>query len=178
MHTVAFKSTKLNDVFQCKLYIFSYAGWSCNISKVLSLVRPYGIPRLIISFTQISLAKGITQPNRYYMTVCILVYMDRFMFLLRQTCLPGYFQLSTFFVISHHSCFFATAQIQLKDTREIHGHLECIKRNENLYPTFLGSAKHPRTKLTRIKNVIIAFPFIAKFSDRAAKVQSRYGLLA
>ena len=73
--------------------------WSRNISMDINhpesspLVRPYGIPRLIIGFTQLSLAKGITQPNRYYMTVCILVYMDRFMFLLRQTCLPGYFQL-------------------------------------------------------------------------------------
>ena len=140
-----------------------------NHPESSSLMRPYGIPRLIISFTQISLAKGITQPNRYYMTVCILAYMDRFMFLLRQTCLLGYFQLSTFFVISHHSCFFATAQIQFKNTRGIHGHLECIKRHENRYPTFLGSAKHPRTKLTRIVNARIAFPFIAKLSDHAAK---------
>lgn len=64
-----------------------------NHPESSSLVRSYGIPRLIIGFTQLSLAKGITQPNRYYMTVCSLVYMDRFMFLLRQTCLPGYFQL-------------------------------------------------------------------------------------
>lgn len=146
-----------------------------NHPESSSLVRPYGIPRIIISFTQISLAKGITQPNRYYMTVCILVYMDRFMFLLRQTCLLGYFQLSTFFVISHHSCFFATAQIQFKNTRGIHGHLECIKRHENRYPTFLGSAKHPRTKLTRIINARIAFPFIAKLSDHAAKCKVDMG---
>ena len=82
---------------------------------------------------------------------------------------------STIFHIT--AVFFATAQIQLKNTREIHGHLKCIKRNENRYPTFLGSAKHPRRKLTRVINVRIAFPFIAKFSDHAAKVQSRYGLL-
>ena len=44
-----------------------------NHPESSSLVRSYGIPRLIIGFTQLSLAKGITQPNGYYMTVCSLV---------------------------------------------------------------------------------------------------------
>lgn len=38
-----------------------------------------------------------------------------------------------------------------------------------MYPTFWGYAKHPRTKLTRIINVRVAFPSIAKSSDHAAK---------
>ena len=45
-----------------------------------------------------------------------------------------------------------------------------LKETKNRYPTFLGSAKHPRIKLTIIINErLIAFPFIATFSDDAAK---------